>query len=249
MPDSQLPEKDPRGGARRNAGRKKGVRNKKTVLREKIAEELALREALADDIRMLLPMAVRKKGLSALPEVAKEEIEKEVDRRIGYQVHKLLNAQISLALGTQHLYKVHQTVKKNGSVSREHILVTDPNEIKEYLDDPTKVQGSDYFYITTRNPDLAAINSALDRLLGKASTKIVGPSNPDGSDGPIKVVVANFSAAGALPANNTQVLNQTVGPAIQEAITEAVEEDSYHPVQEDSSATEDVTPVIHSYGN
>lgn len=214
--------KDNRGGPRPNAGRKRGSKNTRTLLKQKIAEEIILKEQISEDIRMLLPMGVRKKGVKALEEVSKEVIEEEVNKRIGYHAHKLLNAQLSLALGTQHLYKVHVRYKKNGDQEKTHVLVTDPEEIREFLDNPAKVQGSDYYVITTKAPSETAINSALDRLLGKASTKIVGATNPDGSEGPIKVVVANFS-----PQPQTQHVGATevVPKIIESAIQDAVEEE------------------------
>lgn len=214
--------KDNRGGPRPNSGRKKGSKNTRTLLKQKIAEEIVLKEQIAEDIRMLLPMGVRKKGVKALEEVSKEVIEEEVNKRIGHHAHKLLNAQLSLALGTQHLYKVKVKYKKNGEQEKTHHLVTDPEEIREYLDNPAKVQGSDYFVITTKSPSETAIESALNRLLGKASTKIVGASNPDGSEGPIKVVVANFS-----PQPQTEHVGATevVPKIIESAIQDAVEED------------------------
>ena len=220
MPDT-LVKKDSRGGSRKNAGRKKGSKNTKTLLKEKIAEEIVLKEQISEDIRMLLPMGVRKKGVKALEEVSKEVIEDEVNKRIGFHAHKLLNAQLSLALGTQHLYKVKVTYDKQNNQKREHVLVTDPEEIREYLDDPTKLQGDDYYVITTKQPSETAINSALDRLLGKASTKIVGASNPDGSEGPIKVVVANFSPQ---PQTSTVGAEEVVPKIIEAAVEEATEE-------------------------
>lgn len=217
-----MPTKDTRGGYRPNAGRKKGTKNTRTVLKEKIAKELELREQIADDIRMLLPMGVRKKGVAALKEISKEEIESEVNKRIGYHAHKLLNAQLSLALGTQHLYKVKVKYDRQNNMKKEHILVSDPQEIKDYLDDPSKVQGDDYFVITTKTPSETAINSALDRLLGKASTKIVGANNPDGSEGPIKVIVANFSQQQSTPTVGAETAAANIA---ETAIHEAIEDE------------------------
>lgn len=212
-----------RGGNRRNAGRKKGGKNTKTILKEKIAEELVLRHQITEDIRMLLPMGVRKQGVKALENISKEVIEEEVNKRIGHHAHQLLNAQLSLAIGTQHLYKVHVKYDKKGNPQKTHHLVTDPEEIREYLDNPAKVQGSDYFVITTKQPSETAINAALDRLLGKASTKIVGANNADGSEGPIKVVVANFSPQ---PQTQSVGAEEVVPRVIESAINDAIEEDS-----------------------
>lgn len=230
-----MAEKDTRGGYRPNAGRKKGTKNTKTLLKEKIAEEIVLKEQISEDIRMLLPMGVRKKGVKALEKISKEVIEEEVNKRIGYHAHKLLNAQLSLAMGTQHLYKVTVKHNKKGAPNKTHTLVTDPQEIQEYLDNPAKVQGDDYFVITTKTPSETAINSAFDRLLGKASTKIVGANNSDGSEGPIKVVVANFSPQ---PSTSTVGAEEATARIIESAIEDAVEEDDVAhqpPAQEDAA--------------
>lgn len=220
MADSSLP-KDPRGGYRANAGRPKGAKAKKTILREKIAKELELQNQIAEDIRMLLPMGIRKKGVAALKELSKEEIEKEVNNRIGHHAHKLINAQLSVALGTQHLYRVKVKYDRAGNMKKEHTLIDDPEEIKMYLDDPSKVQGHDYIVITSKSPDNNAINSLMDRLVGKASTKIVGANNPDGSEGPIKVIVANFSPQ--LPAQNNDNVTQ---PIVESIIQDEIDKDN-----------------------
>lgn len=187
-------------------------------MREQIAEEIAMKEQIVAEVQALIPLGIRKKGLVKLEDVAVEEIEKEFKARVGYSAHKLLNAQMTLALGTQTLYKVVAGVDDKGKPCRRHVMVTDDEEIKAYLDDPDLTNGTDYYYITTKQPDLAAINSALDRLFGKASTKIVGANNADGSEGPIKVIVANFSPDRTLESPATQ-------PLIEAIIDTAVEED------------------------
>lgn len=95
-----------------------------------------------------------------------------------------------------------------------HPPFTDPDEIRQYLDNPLEVQGEDYFYITEKQPDVNAINSLLDRFMGRATTKVVGATNPDGSEGPIKVVVANF---GGLPAPDP-------APVVEAVVQEVIEE-------------------------
>lgn len=214
MTDS-IPKEENRGGYRPNAGRKKGGRNQETILKRKIAAELTLQNQLVADIKMLLPIGIRKHGVAALKDISKEEIEKEIERRIGHNVHHLINAQLSIALGTQHLYKVMPVVQNNGKIIKKHVLVTDSQEIGDYLDDPTKLNGSDYFYITARSPDNTAITAVLDRLLGKTATKIVGANNADGSEGPIKVIVANFDGVRAY--SPAQTLTEHI---IQDAIDE-----------------------------
>lgn len=237
-----------RGGYRPRGGRPKGSKNARTKLREQLVEEIALRNQITSDVRALIPLGVRKKGLKALEEITIEEIEKDFKRRVGHSAHKLLNAQMSIALGTQSLYKVIQGVDEKGKPTRKHVLVTDDEEIREYLDDPTMMNGEDYYYITTKQPDNNAINSALDRLFGKASTKIVGANNPDGSEGPIKVIVANFSPDRTLESPATQpIIESIVADVIseEESASESVAEQSLP----DGISEEEVGYNTQNYGN
>lgn len=238
-----------RGGRRANpGGRPKGSKNYRTKLREQIAEEIALRNQITEDVRALIPLGVRKKGLKALEEITIEEIEKDFKRRVGHSAHKLLNAQMSLALGTQSLYKVVKGIDEKGKPTRKHVLVTDEEEIRSYLDDPTMLNGEDYYYITTKTPDNNAINAVLDRLFGKASTKIVGANNPDGSEGPIKVIVANFSPDRTLESPATQPIIEQV---IQDVATSEENVAPESPVNDEFDDDQEETPgyTVNSYGN
>ena len=236
-----------RGGYRPRGGRPKGSKNARTKLREQLVEELALRNQITADVRALIPLGVRKKGLKALEEITIEEIEKDFKRRVGHSAHKLLNAQMSIALGTQSLYKVIQGVDEKGKPTRKHVLVTDDEEIRNYLDDPSMMNGEDYYYITTKQPDNNAINSALDRLFGKASTKVVGANNPDGSDGPIKVIVANFSPDRTLESPATQpIIEHVVAEVIEEAVAD--ESPVLSPHEKDPNFDDEVGYNTTNYG-
>ena len=237
-----------RGGYRPRGGRPKGSKNARTKLREQLVEEIALRNQITSDVRALIPLGVRKKGLKALEEITIEEIEKDFKRRVGHSAHKLLNAQMSIALGTQSLYKVVQGVDEKGKPTRKHVLVTDDDEIRNYLDDPTMMNGEDYYYITTKQPDNNAINSALDRLFGKASTKVVGANNPDGSEGPIKVIVANFSPDRTLESPATQPIIETIVADVI-AEDETVAEESHLPDENFATVQDDSTFKATNYGN
>jgi hypothetical protein len=105
----------------------------------------------------------------------------------------------------------------------KHVLVSDPTEIRQFLDDPMMTNGDDYYYISVKEPDTKAIDSLMDRLLGKASTKIIGPSGKDGEEGPIQVVVANFDVGPkVLPA---QVQNAIIEEAVAVSLEEEDPED------------------------
>jgi hypothetical protein len=96
---------------------------------------------------------------------------KEFRRRVSLHADELFNAQYSLARGITFLYRIDE-VEVNGKKKRQHIRVTDPDEIKDALDNIEAGENgtgdNDYYYITTEKPDNKAIDSLLDRTFGRA---------------------------------------------------------------------------------
>jgi hypothetical protein len=131
------------------------------------------------------PGAGRPKGSLDTRTLEKKEAEKLFTDRVIKSVDKLFNAQISIAEGCSYLYRVDK-VGKGSKEREEHVLVTDTDEIKQYLDGDTDTDA--YYYITTKTPDNKAIDSLMDRAFGKAVTKIAGT----GDDGEIKVKLTNY---------------------------------------------------------
>lgn len=88
---------------------------------------------------------------------------------------KLFNAQFSLATGTQQLY-VKRRVGSGKERRTEVEVVTDPEIIKEYIIDDgltLNSEGDDeYYYLSTHRPDNKAIQSLLDRAMGKAPDRL-----------------------------------------------------------------------------
>ena len=212
------------GGARKGAGRKKGSKNIKTIFKEEAAMEIAQKNITKKMILDSLPANLQRsdKALkAALKEINEEEIEEVFKKRIALHSNKLLTSLLTSALGEQYLYKVQHAVDSKGKVIKTHVKVEDPEEIQEYLDNPLAVEGSDYMYITTKTPDTAAINSLLDRMMGRPTTKVVGPKNADGSEGPIKLISLNYS----LPEQKQPPAPvAVVQEVVQDVITEAIEE-------------------------
>lgn len=205
------------GGRRVGAGRKKGTKNAKTVAKEEAVKHLAQQKMLKDQIIEALPVTLKKSDKAlreAIKELDTEEVTEFINKRIALHSSTLVTSMLSAAMGQQFLYKVVLAVDDKGKPKKKHIQVTDPDEIRQYLDNPLEVQGEDYFYITEKQPDVNAINSLLDRFMGRATTKVVGATNPDGSEGPIKVVVANF---GGLPAPDP-------APVVEAVVQEVIEE-------------------------
>lgn len=225
-----------RGGKRRGAGRKKGTKNVKTLLKEEAAEHLAKKAHLKQEILNALPhrLQMSDKALKeAIKEINEEEIEELFKKRVALHSNSLLTAMLSVAQGEQYLYKVVEAVDTTGKVKRKHVMVTDPQEIANYLDNPLEAEGSDYFYIATKSPDVTAINSLFDRFMGRVATKVVGPDNPDGSEGAIKVISVNYAqpaqAQAPVVTEKLPVADSPALPAetvVEEVIKDVIEEEN-----------------------
>lgn len=153
------------GGKRPGAGRKKGSKKPETLERERILAAFRQRAMQAADV--------------------------------------LFNAQLSLARGQQFLYKItkKRVVGPKGGIhyeSQKPKLVTSQWEIEALLEH--RVESGDmhdsadpsatYYFLTTKEPDNKAIDSLLDRSLGKPAQPLSGP---DG--GPMEFVDATQKAA------------------------------------------------------
>lgn len=220
------------GGYRPGAGRKKGQKNVKTILKEEAAAELAAKARLKQQIMDYVPLSLRKdaKALKeAIAEINEKEVEELFKKRVALHSSKLLTAMLTAAMGEQFLYKVVHEPGRGDTVKRTHVRITDPEEIQEYLDNPLLVEGDDYYYISTKSPDITAINSLLDRMMGRPTSKLVGPDNPDGSEGPIKVISLNFSQSAQVQAP-VAAQPQVSGPnspevrIIENAVADIIEE-------------------------
>jgi hypothetical protein len=93
--------------------------------------------------------------------------EKSIKERILKNVDDLVNSQLALAKGLHFLYEIKMR-NVAGRRKPEHIRITDPKKIKAFLDGELEGQ---YHYITAQAPDNKAIDSLLDRAMGKATTE------------------------------------------------------------------------------
>lgn len=99
-------------------------------------------------------------------------LEKEEARQLWRQMvferlTPLFEAQMSLARGTSYLYRIEENAKGG----REHVIVTDPDEIGDILSQMDEglpgVYNDKYYYITTKPPENRAIDSLVDRAMDK----------------------------------------------------------------------------------
>jgi hypothetical protein len=98
--------------------------------------------------------------------IEKEALANEIKKRVIKAKDVLLNSQISLAQGCQYLYKIKKN-KKGDKQNRRPELVTNQNEIADYLAGEYECDEDEYYYMTTERPDNKALDSLIDRVAGK----------------------------------------------------------------------------------
>ncbi len=122
----------------------------------------------------------------------RQAILKAMQQRIMEAADFLLDSQIVLARGVSYLYKIEKYWKKYGRrkvlMRKEPKLVTDPEEIRQYLVRLLPESGlhdqsptATYFFITTDKPDNRAIDSLWNRTFGR-SVQPVALTDAEGND-------------------------------------------------------------------
>jgi hypothetical protein len=122
-----------------------------------------------------------KPGSKRLTTIRKEAVAQEIRERVMKNADALFNAQLSKAVGSVRIFRVDE-VEEKGKISREHVLVTDPDEMKMVLDGNEGMSGTvgeSYYFVTEVPPDNKAIDSMLDRTFGKAAQSINVTNEPN----------------------------------------------------------------------
>jgi hypothetical protein len=143
----------------------------------------------------------RPKGKKSASTLEKEAVLKEFRQKILKSADVLFNAQLQIATGQTFLYKIEkeEIIGPKGGKSyrnKKPELVTSSWEIEEYLQgvaegdvnddsDPNSV----YYFLTTKPPDNKAIDSLLDRGLGKVAQSTINPEDDDGNMLPLVVQI------------------------------------------------------------
>jgi hypothetical protein len=112
------------------------------------------------------PGAGRKPGVMEPKTIERMAIIEAFRDRVAKNADRLFNAQINLAEGTTHLFRIDKDSKGNNLPA---VLVESTEEIRQYLDGETD---DSYYYITTKQPDNRALDSMLDRAFGKAQQSV-----------------------------------------------------------------------------
>ena len=99
----------------------------------------------------------------------------EFNQRILNKADDLFNAQFRLAIGSSKVFRIDEEEGDNGKTKRVHVLVTDPDEIKALLDEHDGANGEvdgHYYYFSEILPDNRALDSLLNRGLGKPTETV-----------------------------------------------------------------------------
>lgn len=130
------------------------------------------------------PGAGRPKGSKNKETLEIDKARRALRERIMRNLEPIITAQLALAKGVSYVYRIEKTYDKKDKLTKvEHVLVEDPYEIKEFLDEHegmNGVVGEDYYYITTKAPDNRALDSLIDRLFGKARQNVGLDGGEDG---------------------------------------------------------------------
>lgn len=115
------------------------------------------------------PGAGRPQKATSPIELERALIKKTMDQRIMRSTDRLINAQISIASGLSFLYVIRKDEK--GKEKRPE-LVEDQETIEAYLAGELEGDPSQYYYITTKEPQNIAIDSLINRVHGKPTESI-----------------------------------------------------------------------------
>lgn len=116
------------------------------------------------------PGSGRPKGRLNQSTIDAMAVKKDYLEKIRRNADQLFNAQFSVAKGEQMLFVIKTDSKGN---RRKPEIVTDVEVISRFLEENEGMSGtlgddnSEYFFLTTRNPDSRTISDMLDRAMGK----------------------------------------------------------------------------------
>ncbi len=123
-----------------------------------------------------------KQGQKTRKTIAREAARAAYQQLVLQNLRPLFSSQMALARGVSYVYRIDRH-GKGSSLRIEHVLLEDPREIADALDiiengDPNgDDEGHGFYYVTTKAPENRAIDSMLDRSIGKPAQPISG--DPD----------------------------------------------------------------------
>lgn len=119
------------------------------------------------------PGSGRPKGTVEPQTIERERAKTRFLSRVHRTADKLFNAQFQKAVGESFLMVKKSECNSKGTVIKTwHEIVEDPQTIIDYLDGNLDDSGGEYYYMSTRPADNAAIQGLLDRGFGKATEHV-----------------------------------------------------------------------------
>lgn len=141
----------------------------------------------------------KKKGSKHKKTLEREAARKAYEQMVLENLRPLFQRQLLLANGVNYVYRIDRHERKGQPVRIEHVLLESPSEIADALDlimneDFQDPHETGFYYVTTKAPEGRAIDSMLDRSIGKPAQPISGDK-----DNPLEVVNIVKYAKGANP--------------------------------------------------
>jgi len=115
--------------------------------------------------------AGRRQGALNKATLTQREAKKQFQERVAKHVDKLFHAQIDLATGEKYLMVI-ETIGTGTKQKRVTNIVTDPETIKQFLDEELDNTDTEYYYMTTKPANNMALDSLLNRSFGKADESL-----------------------------------------------------------------------------
>jgi hypothetical protein len=135
------------------------------------------------------PGSGQRKGKKQKRTIEKLAVKREFEDRVAQQAHRLLSAQLSVALGTQYLFMRFKVKTAKGWRWSKFERVEDPGVMLRYLEGELKSSDEEYYMLTAEKPDVGTIDSLLDRAFGRAPQNLnIKDDRPD----PIAAILAQF---------------------------------------------------------
>jgi hypothetical protein len=119
-----------------------------------------------------------KKGQITKKKLEEKIANEYIRQRVFKAIPNIITAQMNLARGCQYLFKlckIYDSKSEKWVIPKgaQPKIVKDKDEIMAYLaGDYNDKDDADYYFLTTEKPDNKALDSLLDRTLGKATQKV-----------------------------------------------------------------------------
>ena len=159
------------------------IENVKTEKTEKSKDQIKREELGITNTKYCFNGGVRKGAGMKKGQVTKKKLEEKIAneyirQRVFKAIPNIITAQMNLARGCQYLFKLEKIYDKKSNQwivpkGSQPKIVKDKDEIASYLaGDYNDKPEADYYFLTTEKPDNKALDSLLDRTLGKATQKV-----------------------------------------------------------------------------